>query len=161
MLGTVGFDSACYYRYTLLDFAQLTKNLHNDVETALESLKVYLQAFIEAIPNAKQNSFASGNLPFLVFAVVRSAGTPSSLVNAFAKPVRVRQRDGDLLTESTKALVQHAGRLQECYDLYEGTKCFSFLSLDENIEALPGEDVGKMKSLIEKTLDATKSFVEA
>lgn len=162
MLGTVGYDSACYYRYTLLDVAQLTSNLHGTPEEAFDSVKVYLQAFLEAVPNAKQNSFAHGVLPFFAFAVVREAGAPSSLVNAFAKPVSPR-RGGDLLSESALALTKHAARLNEVYDLYDGAKAFYFSALDAetDLTALPGENVVKSAALVEMTLEAARNFAEA
>ncbi|MCX6378706.1 MAG: type I-E CRISPR-associated protein Cas7/Cse4/CasC [Armatimonadetes bacterium] len=162
MLGTVMYDSACYYRYTLLDVAQLTSNLRGTPDEAFDSVKVYLQAFMEAVPNAKQNSFAHGVLPFFAFAVVREAGTPSSLVNAFAKPVSPR-RGGDLLSESALALTKHAARLNEVYDLYDGAKAFYFSALDAetDLAALPGENVVKSAALVERTLEAARNFAEA
>ncbi len=158
MLGTVGYDSACYYRYALVDFVQLTANLNGGREDALASLDAFLRAFIEAIPVAKKNSFAHGNFPFLVFAVVRNTGAPSSLVNAFARPVA--SRGDDLLVASASALARHADRLNQCYDLYESTQSFHCRTLETELPALPGQSIVRMKDLIAATVEATRAFAE-
>ena len=158
MLGTVGYDSACYYRYALVDFAQLAENLNGGTADALASLDAFLQAFIEAIPAAKKNSFAHGNFPFLVFAVVRNAGAPSSLVNAFARPIP-SQAD-DLLAASANALAKHADRLDRCYDLYAGTRSFHCQTLEAEPAVLPGTSLVRMKDLIAATVEAARAFTE-
>jgi CRISPR system Cascade subunit CasC len=159
MLGTVGYDSACYYRYALVDFEQLSANLNGGTEDALNSLEAFLKAFIDAIPGAKRNSFAHGNQPFLVLAVVRGEGTPCSLVNAFARPVN--PRDNDLLAASATALAKHAARLDQSYETYSGVSAFHFQTIDAKLDGLPGEDVVKMRELITKTVAATREFAEA
>jgi CRISPR system Cascade subunit CasC len=116
MIGALGFDSACYYRYALVDCAQLAQNLSGSVTDSEAALDAFLTAFCNAVPGGKRNSFAHGAAPFLALFVVRSAGTASSLVNAFARPVNYRQ--GDLLETSAQALARMAGRMESCYNLY-------------------------------------------
>lgn len=86
MIGTVEFNSACYYRYASVDMRQLTQNLHNDEEQAHKALRAFIQAMIEAVPTGKQNYFAAHNPPSLIAVVARESGQ-WNLVNAFAKPV--------------------------------------------------------------------------
>jgi CRISPR system Cascade subunit CasC len=158
MLGTVGYDSACYYRYALVDFAQLVANLNGDAGSALASLDSFVRGFIEAVPSARQNSFAHGTQPFLALAVVRRGGTPCSLVNAFAKPVK--SSDNDILGVSAVALARHAGRLGECYDLYDTAEPFYYQTIDADLAGIPGTRVTRMRELVRRTCDATKALWE-
>lgn len=88
MIGTVEFNSACYYRYSNIDIGQLQRNLGDDAELARRALAAFLTASILALPDAKQNSFAALNPPGFVFAVVRDRRQPCSLANAFEQPIR-------------------------------------------------------------------------
>lgn len=113
MIGTVEFNSACFYRYANLDIGQLRVNLQNDAELARKTAEAFLAAFVHAIPTGKQNSFAAHNKPSLVFAVARD-GSPVSLANAFIKPIHPG-RDGDLVGMSIAALDDYYGRLVGMY----------------------------------------------
>lgn len=163
MLGTVGYDSACYYRYALVDEVQLRKNLNGSTSDSDASLRAFLEAFCDAIPTAKKNSFAPGNPPFFAFFVVRRNGTPSSLVNAFAKPVNAR--DGDLLEDSARALARYAGRLNDCYELYQDTETvktfLAHLLEDRNLKGLPSTQQVSMKAAIKGVMETVKAFREA
>ena len=112
MLGTIEFNSACFYRYANVDFTGLRENLQNDRELALAGLKAFLQSFVGAVPKAKQNGFAAQNLPSLVMIVIRDRGL-WSLANAFAKPADSRG-DG-LVTNSSKKLTEHWEALTKMY----------------------------------------------
>ncbi|HLJ56865.1 MAG TPA: type I-E CRISPR-associated protein Cas7/Cse4/CasC [Chthonomonadaceae bacterium] len=162
MLGTVGYDSACYYRYALVDAVQLLANLSGSVADADASLRAFLEAFCEAIPVAKKNSFAHGNPPFFAFFVVRSGGTPSSLVNAFARPVDTRQ--GDLLENSARALASYAGRLQSTYGTYDAGTVKTFLCHlldDPDLARLPAGDPVSMRAAIDGAMAAVREYREA
>jgi len=114
MLGTVEFNSACFYRYANVDFDALTKNL-DDAELARRALWAFLRASITAVPTGKQNSMAAHNPPSFVLAVVRDGG-PWNLANAFLTPVQARQ-GGDLVQESIGRLDAYWGRLTAMYGL--------------------------------------------
>jgi len=115
MMGTVAFNSACLYRYAVLDVDQLMLNLagNEKKQTPDDTLKdlirrsveAFIQAAVRAIPTGKQNSMAAHNLPSFVMAVVRSSGAPVSLANAFVKPVRPGQQG--LVAQSIDALSKH------------------------------------------------------
>ncbi|MGH2532273.1 MAG: type I-E CRISPR-associated protein Cas7/Cse4/CasC [Thermomicrobiales bacterium] len=101
MLGTVEFNSACFYRYANVSVAQLGTNL-NDPGLAERTIEAFVRASVAAIPTGKQNSMAAQNPPSAIFAVVRRDG-PWSLANAFLNPVR--PMDGrDLMANSVRAL---------------------------------------------------------
>ncbi|MCC7366299.1 MAG: type I-E CRISPR-associated protein Cas7/Cse4/CasC [Dehalococcoidia bacterium] len=113
MIGTVEFNSACYYRYANIDLDQLAGNLNGDAELVAATVRAFLHASVEAIPTGKQNSFAARNAPSLVCTVVRERGA-WSLANAFVDPVRARGENG-LVSASMAALDQHWGELVEMY----------------------------------------------
>lgn len=56
-MGTVEFNSACYYRYAVVDWEKLVANLQSDADLAARGLRVFLQGFVLAEPTGKQNSF--------------------------------------------------------------------------------------------------------
>ncbi len=93
MMGTIAFQSSCFYRYTTLDLDSLAKNLGGsegeDVKgLTSRTLDAFLRASALAIPSGKQNSMAAQNRPSYMLAVVRKGGAPQSLANAFVAPVR-------------------------------------------------------------------------
>jgi CRISPR system Cascade subunit CasC len=113
MLGTVEFNSACFYRYANVDVEQLKKNLDGDAELASKTIEAFIRAAVTAVPTGKQNSMAAQNPPSFVLAVAREAGL-WSLANAFVKPVRPKG-ESDLVEESIKALDEYWGDLTGMY----------------------------------------------
>ncbi len=113
MIGTVGFNSACFYRYSNVDLAQLALNLQDDEELAIRGLKAFITASVNAIPSGKQNSMAAHNPPSFILAVARESQL-WNLANAFLKPVYPRGEE-DLATGSIRALDGYWGRLCRMY----------------------------------------------
>jgi CRISPR system Cascade subunit CasC len=113
MIGTVEFNSACFYRYANIDLAQLKKNLGGDGELARKTVSAFLLGSRDAVPTGKQNSFAAQNPPCFAFGVVRDSGF-WSLANAFVKPVRPRGED-DVVQLSIDALATHWRDLTAMY----------------------------------------------
>ena len=156
MIGTVEFNSACFYRYANLDVAELVGGyrdekktrsfgLQGDAELAQTTVNAFLKAFINAIPTGKQNSFAAHNKPSLVFAVVRD-GPPVSLANAFVKPVTPRGNDS-LVEKSIEAIDNYYGRLVGMYG--DGGRKASAVCQMEGVKLDHlKEDVGSVEKLI-------------
>ncbi len=137
MMGTVEFNSSCFYRYLNVDVAQLTTNLGNDRELALRTVDAYIRAAVLAIPTGKQNSMAAQNLPSFVLAVVRDSGL-WSLANAFVKPVSPK-KDDDLITASIARLDQHWQQIAETYGI-SGVRSKAVLATsDDGLNALKGD----------------------
>jgi CRISPR system Cascade subunit CasC len=113
MLGTIEFNSACFYRYSNIDLNQLKRNLGGDEELAYKTVEAFLRASVAAIPTGKQNSMAAQNPPSFVLAVARSSGH-WSLANAFVKPVRPTATT-DLIEGSIAALDNYWGQLEAAY----------------------------------------------
>jgi CRISPR system Cascade subunit CasC len=127
MLGTVEFNSACFYRYANVDVGQLRENLKGDEDLVGRTLQAFVRASVAAIPTGKQNSMAAHNPPSLVFVVVRSRG-PQNLANAFVQPVRPTESH-DLIQGSAACLDEHRGRLTAMYG-DTGVEGAWFASLD-------------------------------
>ena len=113
MIGTVEFNSACFYRYANVDLAQLADNLKGDRELAGRTLEAFIHASIEVVPSGKQNSMAAQNPPSFVMAVVRRAGL-WSLANAFLTPVTPDEKE-DLVKKSIGRIDHEWGALTRMY----------------------------------------------
>ncbi len=124
MIGTVGFASSCFYRFACIDLDQLTRNLGGDAKAANEGVMAFAEAFIQARPSGKQNTFAAHSLPAFVLFVVRDRGQPVSLVNAFEQPVKPSATTGQSLTDGAiAALGTHYGKLKKMYGLNGQAMC--------------------------------------
>lgn len=151
MMGTVEFNSACFYRYANLDFSQLTENLGKDIELAHKAVEAFLRAAVCAIPTGKQNSMAAHNPPSLVFAVVRDRGL-WSLANAFVNPVRPG-RDGGLLQMSITALEDYWAKLFAAYG-EDGIRTKAVLAVDGELSKLKDYQVPNLEALVKAVMAA-------
>lgn len=170
MLGVIGYNSACYYRYALVDRDQLARNLsrktnrkngtwledldEHDYAEADKVVKAFFEAMVYAIPTGKQNSFAAQNLPSFGLFVKRQAGVPISLANAFSKPVKTKQGDEDLVGLSVEALVKHWDSLKSVYG-EQGIKNTACFHIDQN-----GRLNGLAKSAKENVEQAINAVLE-
>ena len=122
MMGTVEFNSACYYRYAVVDWAKLVENLQDDEELAAKGLRTFLQGFVMAEPTGKQNSFAAHNPPEFVAVTVCHDAAPRNLANAFETAIRAKT--GESLTrKSADALAKKGAALEKAYP----RKCQTFV----------------------------------
>ncbi len=150
MLGTIEFNSACFYRYANVDFTQLLAkpNLDGDEELARDAVEAFVRAAVLAVPTGKQNSMAAQNPPSFVLAVARKSGL-WSLANAFVKPVRPDSK-GDLVENSIKELGGYWGQLTRMYgdgEIVE--KCFINLN-GEEVEGLKNARVESVDELVRR-----------
>jgi CRISPR system Cascade subunit CasC len=113
MMGTVQFNSSCFYRYAVLDVESLRRNLDGGDALLRRAVRAFVQGFVSAIPTGKQNSMAAHNFPSYALAVIRNGGQPLSLANAFLKPARPRGEDVDLVDDSIHKLESYATRLKD------------------------------------------------
>jgi len=110
------FNSACFYKYFVIDFEQLKKNLANDAELACKTVRFFLEAAAKANPSGKQHACAAFNRPDGVLVEVKTkSASPVSYTNAFADPVPEKSERG-LIGESIARLGQYA------HDLIAGYK---------------------------------------
>jgi CRISPR system Cascade subunit CasC len=151
MMGTVEFNSACFYRYANIDFSQLNQNLGNDVVLARKSVEAFLRAAVAAIPTGKQNSMAAQNPPSLVFAVVRDKGL-WSLANAFVNPIRPDGKKG-LVEKSITSLEEYWNMLAGAYG-EAGIQAKSVLIVDGELGKLKDSQVPNLEALIQTVMVA-------
>ena len=122
MMGTVEFNSACYYRYAVVDWAKLVENLQGDEDLAVKGLRTFLQGFVMAEPTGKQNSFAAHNPPEFVAVTVCHDAAPRNLANAFETAIRAKT--GESLTrKSANELAKKGAALEKAYP----RKCQTFV----------------------------------
>ena len=147
-LGTVEFNSACFYRYLNVDVTELQKNLQGDEDLTRATVEAFIKSAIEAIPTGKQNSFATHEKPNFVLAVVREAGM-CSLANAFVKPARASEKT-DLVSASVEALENHWQKIAEGYGDDSFKKSFNISNHD--LTNLQGSQETKIADLISGTM---------
>lgn len=150
MIGTVEFNSACFYRYAVVDWGKLQENLQGDVELATKGLRAFLEGFVVAEPTGKQNTFAAHNEPEFVAVSVRRNTGPRSLANAFENALRP-SRTEPLTRSSAEALAKKAAALQGAFG-GEG-KTFVLNVAGARVDGL-GVDVASLKELLDKSLGA-------
>ena len=114
MMGVIGYNSACFYRYAVIDFDQLVTNLGGDRELAAKSVEAFLRASATAIPTGKQNTFAAHNPPDFILASVRECGAAVSLANAFVQPARP-EGAADLTRVSVNRLKDYSDKVAAVY----------------------------------------------
>lgn len=173
MMGVVGFNSACYYRYALVDRDSLARNLArktdrpngkwtqnieaNDYREADKVITAFLEAMVYAIPSGKQHSFAAQNLPSFGMFVRRKGGVPVSLANAFASPIRPTKDDDDLVGLSVAAMTKHWDALKRTYgdQGVRTTSCFQ-VEQEGRLNALATSDRGSVAAAIKSVMEATE-----
>ena len=152
MIGIVGFNSSCFYRYSLIDMSVLHQNIDGK-ELELLTLQAFLKASIAAIPSGKQNSMAAYNPPEAMLAVVRSGGTPVSLANAFSRPVRP-SREKSLIQTSVEALDQYWGQVTKVYGEDGVAARPVCLVTPADLSALADQQVDTVTELIDRVVNA-------
>jgi CRISPR system Cascade subunit CasC len=121
-IGTIEYNSACYYRYIglNLDLLKATSHLGHFSKEELHSVvAAFIRAAVLAVPVARKNSMFGFTPPSYVLAVNRS-GQPLSLANAFERPVIAT--NGGFSDASEAALKAHWATLKELYNLTPQTE---------------------------------------
>jgi len=152
MMGTVEFNSACFYRYAVVDWDKLVTNLQKDGELAAKGLRAFLEGFVVAEPTGKQNTFAAHNPPEFVAVSVRRNTAPRNFANAFETAIRVK-KDESLTRKSAEELISKAKALQDAFG-GEG-KIFILNLAKANVDGL-GTVVPTLKDLLDKALLAVQ-----
>lgn len=136
MMGYIGYNSATYYRYALLDWNHLLKdkNLGGDVAMGKLTVEAFLRAMEAATLTGKKHNFDNNSRPAMMMAVIREENNPGwSMVNAFEQPVREKNGSG-FVSPSVKALSNYWHKHIETYG-DSSVKAVAICLLDPNIEA--------------------------
>jgi CRISPR system Cascade subunit CasC len=153
MLGTIEFNSACFYRYVALDLAQLRKNLQGDDALLLRGVEAFLRAQAKAKPTGKQNSFAAHNDPSYIACTIRRDADPRNLANAFEKPVGKGEWSRDGLTAAS------VGRLEQEWsklDIAYGQSGETFVLDLTKDKGVVGTRVPSLDALVTETMAAAR-----
>lgn len=150
MMGVGGFNSACFYRYSVIDFNQLVANLNGDVELARKTVQGFLYASVFAVPTGKQNSHAAQNPPSFLMAAVRQDGLCWSMANAFEKPVHANAQKS-LVEASIAALDAYWAKLSGFYPS-SATPIVACLDGQEGLTHLKNARVSSMTEWVEAVL---------
>lgn len=149
MIGDADYNASCYYLYASLDTDALRENLKysEDAEQIVaKALPALLRAMAFTDPSGKQNSFAGHVLPSAVLVECKTKKVPTSMVNAFVKPVAatdpVEESIRKLAAETDMMVRNYALPVEErlwfCVDKYDvkpesATKAFA--AFPELVEA--------------------------
>lgn len=151
MLGTIEYNSACFYRYASVDVDQLFVNLQGDERLTRAGVEAFVRAAIRAIPSGKQHSMAAFNPPSLVLLVARRDGQ-ANLSNAFVRPV-APTRERDLVQGSIAALDSYWGKLRKIYGL-DDAQAWVVTTEPEQITALRDANVEHFEEVLQGLLAA-------
>jgi CRISPR system Cascade subunit CasC len=150
MMGTVEFNSACFYRYAVVDWEKLVANLQEDRDLAAKGLRAFLEGFVVAGPTGKQNTFAAHNPTEFVAVSVRRNTAPRNLANAYEAAIRAK-KDESLTKESAMRLSAKAVALDKLY----ATPCNSRYAVSEDVfgEKFDAKGLGSQVESISSVID--------
>ena len=149
MIGDVDYNASCYYLYASLDTDALRENLRFSEDSdaiVKKALPALLRTMAFTDPSGKQNTFAGHVMPSAVMVECKEQKVPTSMVNAFVKPVS----GADHVEESIRKLAAEvdmtarnfglpvADRLWFCvdkYDLKPECAVHTFASFPELVDA--------------------------
>lgn len=152
MMGTVEFNSACFYRYAVVDWEKLVSNLQGDTELATRGLRAFLEGFVVAAPTGKQNTFAAHNPPEFSAVSVRRNTAPRSLANAFETAILVKA-DESLTCKSAEAMAAKAKVLQSAFGGVGDTRVLN--TIDARHDGF-GEAVPTLDALLDWTISTVR-----
>lgn len=155
MMGTVEFNSACFYRYAVVDWEKLVKNLQDDADLAKKGLRAFLEGFVVAEPTGKQNTFAAHNPPEFVAVSVRHNSAPRNLANAFETAIRVK-RDESLTRKSAEELIKKANALHAVYGGEGKTFVLNLAEASLNGFGTPADTLENLLDQLDQTLLVVK-----
>ena len=115
-IGTLEYNSACYYRYVGLNVDLLKDDAHLghfSPEEQAQVIRLFLKATILAVPPARRNSMFAYNPPAYILGLARE-GQPLSLANAFEQAVC--SRDG-YVQPSVEKMEEHWATLKQMYSM--------------------------------------------
>ena len=107
MIEDTDYNASCYYLYASLDTDALLENLKYSADAdqiVRKALPALLRAMAFTDPSGKQNSFAGHVLPSAVMIECKTRKVPTSMVNAFVRPVSA----ADPVEESIRRLAAEA-----------------------------------------------------
>lgn len=139
MIDTAEYNSETLYRYANIAVHELIDQL-GSLDSAIEAVKLFVEAFSNSMPSGKINSFANDTLPQAIMVNIRR-DRPVSLVSAYEKPVR--STDG-YVKESVRRLFNELDKSEKFVD----KPAFTFYLSQEDIDAPSGKEESNLKELL-------------
>ncbi|MCE2434364.1 MAG: type I-E CRISPR-associated protein Cas7/Cse4/CasC [Candidatus Latescibacteria bacterium] len=134
-IGTLEFNSACYYRYIGLNLDLLAdqdhlKHLSEEERDAV--VDTFIRASVLAVPNARKNSMFGHNPPAFVLGLKRE-GQPLSLANAFEGGIK---SSNGYIKPSVAAIKGHYETLKKVYGIEAAEAVIPDMDLNSFCEAM-------------------------
>ncbi len=150
MIDTIEYNSPTLYRYANVAMHELTSQLGN-ADSAVEALKLFVEAFSNSMPSGKINTFANATLPQVIMVNVRT-DRPVNLVSAYEKPVK--STDG-YVSESVRRLF---AELTNSEKFVEKPALTLFVSQVDASNPPEGKEENSLKELL-SDLDQIKPMI--
>lgn len=140
MLGTIEYNSSTLYRYANIALHEFASQLE-DKQATINSVKLFVEAFVKSMPTGKINTFANQSLPQGIIVTLRS-DRPVNLVSAFETPVKSSE---GYVEKSIKKLFEEYNKVQK---IAEEPEFNSYLLLDDYSVEPIGVEANSLKDLI-------------
>lgn len=147
MLETTEFNSPTLYRYANVAVHDLLRQLENE-EDVIDTIKLFIKAFVNSLPSGKMNSFANQTIPSFIMISLRE-DRPINLVSSFENPIKSQEGFSE---KASLALVDEYDKVHKILD--EPVKTFILdlnglsdvkrddFVIEDNFKSLI-EDIGK------------------
>ncbi|ACU72795.1 CRISPR-associated protein, Cse4 family [Catenulispora acidiphila DSM 44928] len=127
MIGIVDFNAATLYRYAAVDVNRLADNLgagllegESQTEPVRRAVEAFIRGFALSMPTGKVNTFGNHTVPDVVLVKLR-ASRPISFAAAFEEAISAGEHQGGYLKGACERLASYIPKLEQAYDLQEGT----------------------------------------
>ncbi len=141
MLGTIEYNSSTLYRYANIALHEFANQIE-DKKATIQSVKLFVEAFVKSMPTGKVNTFANQSLPQAIIVTLRS-DRPVNLVSAFENPINSKE---GFVEESIINLFNEFIKAEK---IVEAPEYVSYLIMDNyRIKSIGVEEV-TLKELIE------------
>lgn len=114
MIDSTGYNSSTLYRYATVNVSSLVEQL-GDIQTTVDAVAAFAEAFIRSMPTGKQNSFANRTLPNAVLVSIRDK-QPVNPVSAFEVPVVAKGAES-ISRVAARKLGARVGSIERSYDM--------------------------------------------
>ena len=149
-LDTMEYNSSTLYRYADVAVHEFYKQMGEDKDTAVNALKLFINAFVYSMPSGKENSYANRTIPQAVLVTLRD-DRPISLVSAYEKPVR--SQDG-YVDKSIQLLLEENRNADKFVHEPVASWCLMARGLNrENKNIFKGEEEQTMSDLLKALSD--------
>ncbi|RFT24948.1 type I-E CRISPR-associated protein Cas7/Cse4/CasC, partial [Gardnerella vaginalis] len=154
MLGTIEYNSSTLYRYANVAVHEFSHQLSDNKESTINALRLFIEAFANAMPTGKVNTFANQTLPQMLVVTLRD-DRPVNLVSAFEDPVK--SKDG-YVSKSIEKLSQEYEKVQKF--VHKPLASFYVTMDSSNEEIKLGVEEQSMQQLLDDFSSKVSEFLQ-